>query len=178
MKNKEELARLYSEGSKELYNCLLGLWDNGFETLGCCKGHDDEKNNHRQYIALKKNDNDKIIKLLTLLDKKDIIISFLNDHVSIKKNNDIDIYNNILNALDNYKTSNTINLDKDIIDIINFIDNNDYNYVNIHLYYDNQNIKKYINTSDMKLINELKDKYEYKVLNNKLPMYHFIIKDK
>lgn len=30
MKNKEELAILYSEGSKGLYNCLLELWDNDF----------------------------------------------------------------------------------------------------------------------------------------------------
>lgn len=27
----EELAKTYSEGSDELYNCLLELWKNGFE---------------------------------------------------------------------------------------------------------------------------------------------------
>ena len=37
-------------------------------------------------------------------------------------------------------------------------------------------LSKYINTSDLDLIDNLKEKYEYKILNEKLPMYHFIIK--
>ena len=65
--------------------------------------------------------------------------------------------------------------DKEIEDVINFIDNNNYKYANIRYYYYKGTLKKYINTSDLDLINILKGKYKYKVLNEKLPMYHFII---
>lgn len=167
-----KLAKEYSEGSDELYNCLINLWKNNFETIGCCIGH----NGHRQYIGLNRIDNEAIIKLLSILNKDNIIISFLNNHVSIKKYKDIDIYNNILNSLEIYIKGNNIAIDKNIVEAISFIDNNSYEYVNIHYYYKNGLLEKYINTSDLKLINKLKDRYEYTVLNKKLNMYHFIIK--
>ena len=171
MNNNEILARNYSEGSIELYNCLLELWKNDFETIGCCKGH----NNNIQYIGLNRNNNDKLIKFLSLINKDDIVISFLNNHISIKKNKNKDIYNNILNSIKNINENDIVNIDREIENSINFIDNNNYKYVNIHHYYYKGTLKKYINTSDLDLINNLKEKYKYKVLNEKLPMYHFII---
>lgn len=171
MNNNEILARNYSEGSIELYNCLLELWKNDFETIGCCKGH----NNHIQYIGLNRNNNDKLIKFLSLINKDDIVISFLNNHISIKKNKNKDIYNDILNSIKNINENDIVNIDREIENSINFIDNNNYKYVNIHYYYYKGTLKKYINTSDLDLINNLKEKYKYKVLNEKLPMYHFII---
>lgn len=171
MNNNEILARNYSEGSIELYNCLLELWKNDFETIGCCKGH----NNNIQYIGLNRNNNDKIIKFLSLINKDDIVISFLNNHISIKKNKNKDIYNDILNSIKNIYENDVVDIDREIENLINFIDNNNYKYVNIHYYYYKGTLKKYINTSDLDLINNLKEKYKYKVLNEKLPMYHFII---
>lgn len=167
----KELAKSYSEGSNELYNCLLELWKNGFETIGCCKGHD----NHVQYIGLNRNNNDKIIKFLSSINKDDITISFLNNHVSIKKNKNRDIYDDILDAI-NIVENNTVDIDNKIEEAIKFIDDNNYKYINIHHYYFKGELNKYINTSDLNLINDLKGKYEYKILNEKLPMYHFIIK--
>jgi len=35
---QEKLAKQYSEGSVELENLLLNLWQNGIETRGCCSG--------------------------------------------------------------------------------------------------------------------------------------------
>ena len=171
MNNNEVLARNYSEGSVELYNCLLELWKNDFETIGCCKGH----NNHIQYIGLNRNNNDKLIKFLSLINKDDIVISFLNNHVSIKKNKNKDIYNSVLNSIKKLNENDIAYKDKEIEDVINFIDNNNYKYANIRYYYYKGTLKKYINTSDLDLINILKGKYKYKVLNEKLPMYHFII---
>jgi hypothetical protein len=173
--NKEELASTYSEGCNDLYFCLINLWDNNFETIGCCTGHNGKKG-YRQYIGLKKKDNKKIIELLSLLNKEDITISFLNNNVSIKKNKNKDIYENVLESIKKINEINKIAIDSEIVDTISFIDNNDYDYVNIHHYYYKGILKKYINTSDIKLINKLKEKYEYKVLDEKLPMYHFIIK--
>lgn len=171
MNNNEILARNYSEGSIELYNCLLELWKNDFETIGCCKGH----NNHIQYIGLNRNNNDKLIKFLSLINKDDIVISFLNNHISIKKNKNKDIYDDILNSIKNINENDVVDIDREIENLINFIDNNNYKYVNIHYYYYKGTLKKYINTSDLDLISNLKEKYKYKVLNEKLPMYHFII---
>lgn len=166
-----DLAKSYSEGNNELYNCLLELWKNGFETIGCCRGHD----KHVQYIGLNRNNNDKIIKFLSSINKDDITISFLNNHVSIKKNKNRDIYDDILDAI-NIVENNTVDIDNKIEESIKFIDDNNYKYVNIHHYYFKGELNKYINTSDLNLINDLKGKYEYKILNEKLPMYHFIIK--
>lgn len=135
MNNNEVLARNYSEGGIELYNCLSELWKNDFETIGCFIGH----NGNTQYIGLNRNNNDKLIKFLSLINKDDIA----------------------------YK-------DKEIEDVINFIDNNNYKYANIRYYYKGT-LKKYINTSDLDLINILKGKYKYKVSNEKLPMYHLKI---
>ena len=33
-------AREFAEGSKELEEILLTLWDNGIQTIGCCSGHE------------------------------------------------------------------------------------------------------------------------------------------
>ena len=34
--NKEEFAKMFSEGNKELEKCLLKLWNNNIPTLACC----------------------------------------------------------------------------------------------------------------------------------------------
>ena len=120
MNNNEVLARNYSEGSVELYNCLLELWKNDFETIGCCIGH----NGNTQYIGLNRNNNDKLIKFLSLINKDDIVISFLNNHVSIKKNKNKDIYNSVLNSIKKLNENDIAYKDKEIEDVINFIDNN------------------------------------------------------
>ena len=124
---------------------------------------------------MNRNNNDKLIKFLSLINKDDIVISFLNNHVSIKKNKNKDIYNSVLNSIKKLNENDIAYKDKEIEDVINFIDNNNYKYANIRYYYYKGTLKKYINTSDLDLINNLKEKYKYKVLNEKLPMYHFII---
>lgn len=166
----EILARQYSEGNNDLYQCLQLIWNNGFETIGCCKGHD----NKRQYIGFKINNLEKCINLLSSLNKEDIIISFLVEgnqrNFSIKKNKNKDIFNNIIDSLNKTSTDNVINK------IGNYINSYNDKYLNIHLYYLNNNVNIYINTTNDNLINELKNKYKYTILNDKTNLYHFIIK--
>ena len=38
-KEKEELATIFCEGSQELKNLLLYMWENGINTFSCCAGH-------------------------------------------------------------------------------------------------------------------------------------------
>lgn len=71
------LAKEYSEGSKQLEECLLELWNNNFETIGCCKGHTDKIPPTKAYIGFKFNNNDTNIKFLSSLDKENIIITFV-----------------------------------------------------------------------------------------------------
>jgi hypothetical protein len=40
---QQNLAYKFSEGSEDLYNLLLLLWNKGIYTLGCCSGHDNNK---------------------------------------------------------------------------------------------------------------------------------------
>lgn len=40
IKEKNQFAEDFSEGSKELKNLLLKMWDNGIETIACCAGHE------------------------------------------------------------------------------------------------------------------------------------------
>ena len=170
----EELKNIdkYAEGSEELKETLLCLWNHNIKTIGCCKGHDNKK----QYIGIKieKESVDKIINLLSSLSRKDLHISFVSqddkNNCAIKKYND-DIYNNIKQAINKKETDN------DIKDIINKIkDRNKSTYINTHIYYKNNKVeKKYIVTNDIDLINKYKEKYEYKMLNKNANLYYFTI---
>ena len=173
--NMDKYAKEFSEGEPQLEKTLKKLWENDFVTIGCCKGH---KDHGRQYIGLKRKDNKKIMKLLSALNKEDITISFLFKNISIKKNKESDIYSNVLNSLEKV---DDIKIDEDILKVIDFIDNSNYDYTNIHFYYYKGVLNKYVNTCDVNLINILKTKYDYKitvssVFGNNLPGYHFIIK--
>lgn len=39
----QEKACVFSEGNKELEEFLLFLWEKGFNTIGCCAGHEEEE---------------------------------------------------------------------------------------------------------------------------------------
>lgn len=173
--NMDKYAKEFSEGEPQLENVLKNLWKNNFKTIGCCKGHEDHG---RQYIGLKRKDNKKIVKLLSGLSKDDLTITFLFKNVGIQKNKESDIYSNVLNSLEE---TNEVKIDEDILKVIDFIDNNNYDYTNIRFYYYKGVLNKYVNTCDVDLINILKDKYNYKIIassifGNNLPCYHFIIK--
>lgn len=172
LNNKYELAKEYSEGSSELEKCLLKLWNNGFETIGCCKGHAD-KPKSKPYIGFKFNDIEKSVRLLSSLDKENIIINFTSqDHKKtfvIRKNSE-PIYDNIMNAIDGYK------IDNDIMKILTFLSNyDDAEYITIRIYYKDNEYKVYVNTVNPKIIDEFKEKYCYKLLNEKFQLYHFIV---
>lgn len=172
--NMDKYAKEFSEGEPQLEKTLKKLWENEFVTIGCCKGHGDHR---RQYIGIKRKDNRKIVKLLSALNKEDITITFLLKNVVIKKNKESDIYFNVLDSLEKL---DDIKIDEDILKVIDFIDNNNYDYTNIRFYYYKGVLNKYVNTCDVDLINVLKNKYDYKIIasslfGRNLPVYHFII---
>ena len=177
LNNINKYSKEFSEGDDRLEKVLKKLWTNGFETIGCCKGHDEYE---KQYIGLNRNDNEKIVRLLSLLNKEDISITFLFNHVAIIKNKNNDIFTNILDSIDKINCAST--RDEEIAKVIDFIDNNNYDYTNIRFYYYKGKLNKYINTCDANLINILNKKYKcQKVIknlnfNNNLPCYCFIIK--
>ena len=171
LNNKDKYSKEFSESEPLLEEVLKLLWNNNIETIGCCKGHD----NYKQYIGFRLDNIDKIIKLLSSLDKKQIQISFvkLNNkiNVSIRKYGDIDIYNNIKNALNkDFEDSYIKNI------ITKLLNNTSKEYFNIHLYYKDNVVSEYLNTTDLDLIKEYKNKYEYKILNEKTHMYNFKIR--
>lgn len=172
LKDIDKYAKDFSENDPKLENALKLLWKNGFETTGCCKGHDNKK----AYIGIKVKDISKTTTLLSALNKNNIIISFLkyNDsfNCSIKSYNKSDIFTNIINSIDQKSIDNNI---KEILNKLEKRKSKDY--LNVHLYY-KDSIKPdiYINTTDLKLINEYKNKYDYKLLNEKINMYHFDLK--
>ena len=67
--NKVKYAYDFSEGNKSLEKCLRTFWDDGFETIGCCSGHDI----HKAYIGFRFND--KTIKLLSNIKKQNVKIT-------------------------------------------------------------------------------------------------------
>lgn len=167
----DKYAKEFSEGDPLLEQTLKVLWNSGFETKGCCRGHD----NKRAYIGIKINDTDKTIKLLSSLNKNDIIITFLSYEgelsCSIKSYNNNDIFSNILNSFDKNIVDNEI---EKVINKLAVRKNKDY--LNVHFYYNGSTLPKmYINTTDLELINKYKNKFDYMILNEKINMYHFDI---
>ena len=172
LKNIDKYAKEFSENNELLEQALKLLWNNGYETIGCCSGHD----NNKAYIGLKINNTDKIIKLLSSLDKTNIQISFLRFedkfNCSIKKYNDEDIFENIINSYNENLIDDEI---KNTIKKLKEYASDEY--LNIHYYYtDNKLTNIFINTTNLELINEYKELYEYKVFNGKPDMYQFRIK--
>lgn len=167
----KKYALEYSEGNDKLYDCLIKLWDKDFITIGCCKGHEEERK--KQYIGFKIDNKDKIIKLLSALSKEDISITFTSSDnkksTSIRKNKNLDIFDNILENIDGDKTANYIN------EIINYILDFNGKYLNIRIYYFNNKMSVYVNTSDDNLISNLKAKYKFSLLNENQNIYHFEI---
>lgn len=52
-KDREHAAKEFCEGNINLYNLLLLLWNNNFETKACCNGHINNVNKeHGPYISL------------------------------------------------------------------------------------------------------------------------------
>lgn len=172
LKDVDRYAKIFSENEIKLEETLKLLWKNGYETIGCCKGHKKES----AYIGFSIKDTEKIINLLSSLEKKNIIISFLkfngSINCSIKSYNKSDIFTNISNSINQKNSDNKI---KEILNKLEKIETNDF--INIHLYYkDSSKPDIYLNTTNLKLINEYKNKYNYIILNEKMNMYHFELK--
>lgn len=175
--NIDKYATDFSEGDSLLEKVLKLLWNEGFETIGCCKGH--QEKNTKPYIGIKITSKEKILNLLSSLDKNDIHISFVSSKgrisCGIKKNKEENIFENIL------KFYNRIDVEEDKIlkEIINEILSRKYTeYLNIHcIYAECRKPKIYINVMDLDLIEKYKQQgYEYKVLNKKIHLYRFKIK--
>lgn len=171
-KDKEKYAYEFSEGNHSLEKCLIKLWDEGFETIGCCGGH----GNHESYIGFKLDD--KALQFLSNIKKENIKITFSsliidgiqNLHFTIKEINNDKMFDNILN------TQCIINkVDKDIMTVINFILKKHLGYVNIRIWYE-KTTKIYIVTDNLKLI-EYFSKHNEKtiILNNEKHLCSFKI---
>ena len=172
-KDKEKYAYEFSEGNHSLEKCLLKLWNEGFETIGCCRGHD----NHKAYIGLKLDE--KAIKFLSNIKKENIIITFLsfinektnNLHYSIKEINSNKIFNNIINSFDKDNK-----IDNDIMVAINFILKKHYGYINIRIYY-KKTTTTYIVTDNLELIKYfLKHNEKSTILDKYKHLYSFKIR--
>lgn len=171
-KDTKKYAKEYSEGNKYLEICLLTLWENNIYTKGCCIGHSVK----RPYISLDLTSNLKMIKsILNNIEKDDIRISFVcnekNKGVSISSNiGNLTVFKKILNSI----KENNNNIYKFEIDkAMNW--EKDY-YMIVYYYKDNIVSKKFVTTNNLDEINNLKYKYDYKVLNEKNMMYQFNIK--
>ena len=129
-KDKEKYAYEFSEGNHSLEKCLIKLWDEGFETIGCCGGH----GNHESYIGFKLDD--KAIQFLSNIKKENIKITFSsliideiqNLHFTIKEINNDNIFDNIINSYDKDE-----HIDSNIVIAINFILKKHPGYVNIRI---------------------------------------------
>lgn len=155
-KDKEKYAYEFSEGNHSLEKCLIKLWDEGFETIGCCGGH----GNHESYIGFKLDD--KAIQFLSNIKKENIKITFSsliidgiqNLHFTIKEINNDKMFDNILN------TQFIINkVDKGIMTVINFISKKIDGYVNIRIWY-KEKINIYIVTNNEELIDYFSNIYK------------------
>ena len=47
---QQKYAYKFAEGSEDLYNLLLTLWNKNIYTLGCCSGHKDNDNAYFSYM--------------------------------------------------------------------------------------------------------------------------------
>ncbi len=171
--DKEKYAKVFSEGDIYLEKLLLEVWNQGIHTIGCCRGHNEKKS----YIAFDLNVNiDKVIDILKKIKKENLGISFIHSDnkysMSIKSCN---ISNSIKNIVNNMNKE-IDDLSDDLEKTINYLNNRaKKEYLNIQFKYLNNSKIIYINTWDKELINELKDKYDYMILNEKLELYQFKI---
>ena len=176
LKNKEQYAKEFSEGDPSLEKVLKLLWNEGFETIGCCAGHPDKK--IKPYVGIRLKNIEKAINLLSSLDKKDVHISFVSfkglNSFAIRKNKDENAFENILKSYNKKGTKE----DEVLKTITNKILNRkSEDYLNVHCFYnDNEFPRIYINTTDLNLITDYKQKYEYRLLNEKIHMHRFKIK--
>ena len=147
-KDKIKYAHEFSEGNETLEKCLLTFWNEGFETIGCCNGHDD----HKSYIGFKLDD--KAIRLLSNIQKQNIKITFVslfnkekqNIHFSIKEINNDNMFDDILKTYNCNKE-----IDENIKKVINFISKKFEGYVNIRMLY-KEKLIIYLVTDNLNLI--------------------------
>lgn len=170
--NKAKYAYDFSEGNKSLEKCLLTFWNNGFETIGCCKGHDD----YKAYIGFKLND--KAIRLLSNIKKRNIKITFVSlfneknreINFTIKDINNDNMFDDILKM---YNSNQKI--DEDIKSVIDFISKGFEGYVNVRMLY-KERLVIYLVTDNLKLIDYfLGLDREYICLDNVKKLYSFRI---
>lgn len=173
--NKVEYAYDFSEDNKSLEKCLLTIWDNGFETIGCCKGHDD----YKAYIGFKLND--KAIRLLSNIKKRNIKITFVSlfneksreINFTIKDINNDNMFDDILKT---YNSNQKI--DEDIKSIIDFISKGFDGYVNVRMLY-KERLVIYLVTDNLKLIDYFLGLHRECVCINKVKnLYSFRIEVK
>jgi hypothetical protein len=162
--NQVQYAKEFSEGSRKLEKTLLMLWNAGFETNGCCRGH--KGNPSEQYIGLAIKSKDKIVQLLSSLDQENLHFSIvrLKDSygITIRKYCNKSIYDNVMNALKGKKVNKQI--EHIITKVLNY--KAGY-YVNIHYYFRNNQLKKCtFQTDDPMMIHKNQNKYKMKPTNH------------
>ena len=178
--NKEKYAEEFSEGNLLLKKCLLNLWNNQIHTVGCCAGHE-EKDNSVSYIGIDliESNLNNVMNLLNNIDKSNIKITFTtcygNINCSIKSFivNDNKLFENIINSLENSCTQNN---DNDFDRTIDFIKDNSVDHLTFQYVYKNNNlVKKFCVTNNQIIIDEYKNKYASKELNEKNNFIYFYL---
>ena len=178
--DKEMYACDFSEGNKSLEKCLRIFWDDGFETIGCCSGHDI----HKAYIGFRFND--KTIKLLSNIKKQNVKITFvilLNKksqkmNFTIKEIDNDNMFDDILKTYDSNKE-----IDENIKVVVDFISKGFEGYVNVRMLY-KEKLVIYLVTDNLKLIDYFlnmnrefvhinKNLYSFKVNINDLKEINF-----
>lgn len=179
--NKKKYATLFSEDNKVLEEILMMLWKQDIYTVGCCKGHDD-KEPGVPYIGISLyNDLDMIVNILSNISKDDIRISFVGRGASKSvgiHNRSLDNKNNkklFADIMDTLKRDNFLYYDNDIKKLIDYVISFGSDYINIHLYYNKSKRNVYFITDSLVIINKLKKKYDYNVINEKCHLYSFFI---
>lgn len=124
------------------------FWDDGFETIGCCSGHDI----HKAYIGFRFND--KTIKLLSNIKKQNVKITFVSlfnersqeINFTIKNINNDNMFDDILKTYDSNKE-----IDENIKVVVDFISKRFEGYVNVRMLY-KERLVIYLVTDNLKLI--------------------------
>lgn len=173
--NIDYYAKEFSEGNPTLEKLLKDMWNRGYETIGCCTGHEDDET-AKPYIAFKVNNKKQTLNLISSINKKNVRISLTTYkggfNCGILSRSREDIFENIINSL------NQENVDKELEEIFNKMNELDKEYHNnLLIYYNDNSIIEGIrlNTEDKRIIDKLiKDNYSYQILNKNI--YHFIIK--
>ena len=150
---KEKWAKEFSEGSPLLYETLLKLWEHGFETVGCCRGHSHESFRSSSYIGFRYPAKEKTLDLLSNLHYRNMKLSFSKNTFAIRAQEE-SIFSAIQQALD----SQGQECPKIYYDLLNFIENyNKDDFLQIIL--SNQNKTITFSTTDEEIIKQLEKKY-------------------